>query len=256
MLLRLGRILGRVEGASRMTSPGSSQAQASGAVSPALGAGGGVSGTAPAVSKVFRLYVRGSHYSLFKVVYPVELDMSFVTAPPFGFAGVWEEETKWFKVKFEVVEFSEDPDRFSREFWFTDVYHPIILYHYGNHPKPYKRAYLVTKEEGTIKIVELPVKEEKVEDDIAIYEVSYVEYEGRKVVCEKREVYRKKPRVWITTILNEVVVKGDTYKVKDVIKRLGFRWNPSTKVWVAPVDKIDIETVRKELEKVADVVVK
>jgi hypothetical protein len=193
---------------------------------------------------------------LFKVVYPAELDMSFVTAPPHGFAGVWEEETKWFKVKVEVFEASEDPDRFSREFWFTDVYHPIILYHYGNHPQPYRRAYLVTKEEGGIKIAELPVKEEKVEDDIAVYEVSYVEHEGRKVICEKREVCRKKPRVWVFTVLNEVVVNGDTYKVRDVLKKLGFRWNPNTKAWVAPVDKTDIEMVKKELEKVADVVVK
>ncbi len=210
----------------------------------------------PDAPEVFRLYVWGSRYSLYKVVYPVELDMSFVTAPPHGFAGVREEETRWFKVKFEVIEFSEDPDRFSREFWFTDVYHPIILYHYGNHPKPYKRAYLVTKEEGGIEIVELPVKEEKVEDDAAVYEVSFVEHEGRKIVCEKREVYRKKPRVWVFTVFSEVVVNGDTYKVRDVLKKLGFRWNPNTKAWVAPIGKVDIETVRRDLEKVADVVVK
>jgi hypothetical protein len=223
---------------------------------PAPGAGGGAGSSAPDVPNMFRLYVWGSHYSLFKVVYPVELDMSFVTAPPLGFAGSWEEQTKWFKVKVAVYGASEDPDRFSREFWFTDVFHPIILYHYGNHPKPYKRAYLVAKEGDNIKIVELPVKEEKAEDDVAVYEVSYVEYEGRKIICEKREVYRKKPRVWIFIVLNDVVVNGDTYKVKDVLKKLGFRWNPSTKAWVAPVDEIDIETVRKELEKVADVVVK
>jgi hypothetical protein len=218
--------------------------------------GSGVTVATPNAPKVFRLYVWGSRYSLFKVVYPAELDMTFITAPPHGFEGVWEEETKWFKVKIEVIEFSEDPDRFSREFWFTDVYHPIILYHYGNHPKPYRRAYLVTKEEGGIKIVELPVKEEKVEDDVAVYEVSFVEYESRKIICEKREVYRKKPRVWVFTVLNEVVVNGDTYKVKDVLKKLGFKWNPDTKAWIAPVGKIDIEMVKKELEKVADVVVK
>ena len=233
-----------------------SRTQPFGAVSPAPGAGGGASGSASDVPNMFRLYVWGSSYSLFKVVYPVELDMSFVTVPPLGFAGSWEEQTKWFKVKVAVYGASEDPDRFSREFWFTDVFHPIILYHYGNHPKPYKRAYLVTKEEGNIKVAELPVKEGKVEDDVAVYEVSYAEYEGRKIVCEKREVYRKKPRVWIFIVLNDVVVNGDTYKVKDALKKLGFRWNPSTKAWVAPVGKIDIETVRKELEKVADVVVK
>ena len=225
-------------------------------MNPTLGAGGGVSGIAPNVSKVFRLYVWGSRYSLFKVVYPVELDMSFVTAPPFGFAGVWEEETKWFKVKVEVLEFSEDPDRFSREFWFTDVFHPIILYHYGNHPRPFKKAYLVTKEENSIKIVELPVKEEKAEDDVAVYEVSYVEYEGKKIVCERREISRKKPRVWIFTVLSDVVVNGDTYKVKETLKKLGFRWNPNTKAWIVPIGKVDIEMVKKELEKVADVVVK
>jgi hypothetical protein len=225
-------------------------------MTPTLGAGGGVSEAAPNVPNMFRLYVWGSRYSLFKVVHPVELDMSFVTAPPLGFAGSWEEQTKWFKVKVVVYEASEDPDRFSREFWFTDVFHPIILYHYGNHPKPYKRAYLVTKEGDNIKIVELTVKEEKAEDDVAVYEVSYVEYEGRKIICEKREVYRKKPRVWIMTILNEVVINGDTYRVKELLKKLGFRWNPSTKAWVAPIEKINVETVRRELEKVADVVVK
>jgi peptidoglycan/xylan/chitin deacetylase (PgdA/CDA1 family) len=89
-----------------------------------------------------------------------------------------------------------------------------------------------------------------------VYEVSYVEYGGRKIVCERREAYRKKPRVWIFTVLGDVVVNGDTYKARDVLKKLGFRWNPNTKAWVAPVDRVDIETVRKELEKVADVVVK
>jgi hypothetical protein len=205
---------------------------------------------------VFRLYVWGSRYSLFKVVYPVELDMSFVTAPPLGFAGSWEEQTRWFKVKVAVHGASEDPDGFSREFWFTDVSHPIIMCHYGSHPRQFRRAYLVAKEGGGIKIVELPVKEEKVEDDTAIYEVSYVDYGGRKVVCEKREVHRKKPRIWIMTILDDVVINGDTYRVKELLKGLGFRWNPNTKAWVAPIEKIDIETVRRELEKVADVVVK
>jgi hypothetical protein len=74
---------------------------------------GGVTVATPGAPKVFRLYVWGSRYSLFKVVYPAELDMSFLTAPPHGFEGVWEEETKWFKIKVEVFEASEDPDRFA-----------------------------------------------------------------------------------------------------------------------------------------------
>jgi hypothetical protein len=52
---------------------------------------------------------------------------------------------------------------------------------------------------------------------------------------------------------DKVVVSGNTYHVKEELKKLGFRWDPVEKVWYVPVKAGLIETVKRELNKIPDV---
>jgi hypothetical protein len=56
------------------------------------------------------------------------------------------------------------------------------------------------------------------------------------VIRRRRSVVTRDPRK-PDQILNlqyeETVVRGDTYQFKDLLKKLGFRWNPNESAWVA-----------------------
>jgi hypothetical protein len=76
---------------------------------------------------------------------------------------------------------------------------------------------------------------------LAIYEK---EYEERKV----EEVVTKSGRkLYLKVRGGKVVVFGDTFPVKDALKRLGFKWDPLERVWYATADT-DINTVKARLE--------
>lgn len=39
--------------------------------------------------------------------------------------------------------------------------------------------------------------------------------------------------------MTSIAISGNTYPVKDQIKALGGRWNPTSKAWMVPADKAD-----------------
>jgi hypothetical protein len=76
---------------------------------------------------------------------------------------------------------------------------------------------------------------------LAIYEK---EYEERKV----EEVTTKSgKKLYLKVKDGKVIVFGDTYPVRDVLKQLGFKWDPLERVWYAPVAS-DINAVKARLE--------
>jgi hypothetical protein len=69
----------------------------------------------------------------------------------------------------------------------------------------------------------------------------------------ERELGKKIVYVSIGIDGDKVVVSGNTYPVKEELKRLGFRWDPVEEVWYAPVKAGLIGTVRRELSKIPEV---
>jgi hypothetical protein len=76
---------------------------------------------------------------------------------------------------------------------------------------------------------------------LTIYEK---EYEERKV----EEVATKSGRkLYLKVKNNKIIVFGDTYPVKDALKQLGFKWDPVDRVWYTPATS-DINAVKARLE--------
>jgi hypothetical protein len=122
-------------------------------------------------------------------------------------------------------------------------------------------VYLITKEGGSITVKELPIevetKTEAVGRFATLYEVKYIMYNNQRIVLRQKEIGKKKLAyiVNIKVVNDRIVVSGDTFEIKEVLKRLGFRWNPSDRTWIAPA-RVGIDVVRQELEKIPEVLVK
>jgi hypothetical protein len=235
-----------------MTPDFESEAQASGAVSPAPGAGGGASEAAPAK---FKIWTWGScgRSSVF-MVHPERMDLAWVT----GRTGMVK--TEWFVL--DVVNM-DSRKNMNRELAFLDVFQPIVIYHFGSYScsKDFEAVYLIAKEGGNITIKELPIEVETKTEAMGrfatLYEIRYVVYGGQRIVLRQKEIGKKKLAyvVSLKVVNNKIVVSGDTFEVKDVLKRMGFRWDPTSRVWVAPVT-IGVDVAKAELEKIPEVVVK
>jgi hypothetical protein len=54
---------------------------------------------------------------------------------------------------------------------------------------------------------------------------------------------------------DRILVLGDTYEIRDHLKRIGFRWDPAKKAWYTSAS-IGIDTVKAQLERIPEVIVK
>jgi len=77
---------------------------------------------------------------------------------------------------------------------------------------------------------------ERYEYEKRVINYYYVE-DGEKILIGKREYEPTRkliglPRVTIETKDGKVIVRGDTYHIKDALKLQGGRWNPDLKAWV------------------------
>ena len=77
-----------------------------------------------------------------------------------------------------------------------------------------------------------------------------------EAMARERWVYEFKTRsghrIYAKVLRDKLVVWGDTYPVKDTLKRLGLRWDPVEKVWYAPnnaINVINVNALREKLEK-------
>jgi len=221
-------------------------------VTPTLGAGGGVSGTAPSEC-IAKSWGSCKRKNLF-MVYPERLNIEWIT----NRSGTVK--TEWFILD---VNNMDSRKNVNREITFVDVFRPVVVYYHGalSCSKDFEAVYVVKKEKGNISIKELPIEVETKTETMGrfatLYEIKYVIYNGEKIVLKQREISKKKLAyiVNIKVVNGRIVVSGDTFEIKEELKRLGFKWDPSNKVWVAPA-KVGVETVKAELEKVPEVVVK
>jgi len=123
------------------------------------------------------------------------------------------------------------------------------------------RGWEITYGEGDVETVE--EREEKVieKNDRRFKEVTtywcYYFVNGEKKVLFYRErtasslVALDKPRVRVLKNAVKITVEGDTYEIRDALKKAGFKWNSMK--WEMPAAGKAIEKVIEELKAVAEV---
>jgi hypothetical protein len=203
----------------------------------------------------FRLWTWGScGRGYLDMLHPVRLSLSSITRH----SGTVK--TDWFTI--DVVNM-DSRKNMHRDVTFLDVFQPIIVRHHGAYScsQSFDNVYLLEKLGDNIVVKELPIQvETKTEVQgrlLAVKEVRFVEYAGERIVLSEREVSKTKTAyvVTIRTVNDKVVVSGDTYEIRETLKRLGLRWDPVSKAWHAPA-KVGIENIKAELEKIPEVIVK
>ena len=203
----------------------------------------------------FRLWTWGScGKGYLDMLYPVRLPLSRVT----NHSGTVK--TDWFVI--DVV--NEDSRKnMHRDVTFLDLFQPIVVRHHGAYScsQSFDNIYLLEKKDNSIVVTELPIKTETVTETqgrlLVVREIRFVEYAGQKIVLSEREVSKTKTAyvVSVKTVNDKIIVTGDTYEIREVLKKLGLRWDPNMRTWVAPT-KIGVESIKAELEKVPEVIVK
>jgi len=158
------------------------------------------------------------------------------------------------KLKLDIRDSNKN---YNREVTIVDVREPVIVRYFGagscNPKTAFDKVYLVEKVNGSINLKELEVLTEEVEEVVGkfkrIISRRYVVLGEEKVVLDEKkvgeEVIREKLVVNVKVDGDVVTVSGDTYHIKEDLKRLGFRWDPNKKVWFA---KGEVEKVKAELE--------
>jgi hypothetical protein len=127
------------------------------------------------------------------------------------------------------------------------------------------RGWEIAYGDGDIEVVE--EKEEKIiekngrkfKEVAAYWNYYFVTKDGKKVLFYKERgssslIPLDKPKVRLVrdAARNVVYVVGDTYDVKETLKKLGFRWNPSLERWEKQSNG-DLQQIAEQLGAVADV---
>jgi len=156
-----------------------------------------------------------------------------------------------------VIEYENADSRknMHRNVRIVGVREPIVVKYYGN--ESCSRSFLevwVIDKDGARKA---ELKSKIVEEENGKYRyrvaVMYVEYNGQELVVDK-QILEKQPIMEKMQIKarvdgNKIIVSGDTYHVRDVLKALKFRWDWVNKVWyVECSDDSDVGYTLMELE--------
>jgi len=135
---------------------------------------------------------------------------------------------------------SDSSSNMHRYITFEEVREDTLVYVFHspscNPGRKVRRAYLL-RPDGSATDIEVKVR--TAEEDTGIkrrtYEVYYTEYNGMEVELERKpvseEVVMERLTVKIKRANGKVIVEGDTYHVKEVLKDYGFRWDPNAKAW-------------------------
>ena len=203
--------------------PGSRpQSQALGrAVSPALGAGGGGSTTAPGdcVAK-FLLYWKNEVKRMSEPRYTRFYLAQHMSHPPVFQSKVAEVCGDGADIRTATRELEAVERLLGYEYDSAYPYFAFLEY-YINVP------WDVFDERSEKKFRE---NVQLLKNLLAVYEQEYQERKVEEVVTKSgRKLYLKVKG-------DKVIVFGDTYPVKDALKSLGFKWDPVERVWYAPAN--------------------
>jgi hypothetical protein len=74
------------------------------------------------------------------------------------------------------------------------------------------------------------------------------EYEREYMLREKLIITRSRKHIYIKNQEGKIILYGDTYPIKDVLKQKGFKWDPLYKVWFISAKNMDLDRLMSELE--------
>jgi len=199
-------------------------------MTPTLGAGGGVSGTAPSecIAK-FLLYWKNEVKRMSEPRYTKFYLVRSVFDLPVSQSKVAEVCGNGTDIKTAVRELEAIEKLLRSE---DELAHTYLLF----------LEYVINAPWDVFDESDRKFREEveMLKNLLAIYEK---EYEERKV----EEVTTKSgKRLYLKVKKDRVVVFGDTYPIKDTLKKLGFKWDPVDRVWYTTTT--DINSVKVMLE--------
>jgi hypothetical protein len=185
------------------------------------------------------------------MLYPIKLPLSTIT----GKSGIVE--TEWFTIN---VDNRDSSKNMKREIAFVSIKQPIIMRYHGSLScsQSFDIVYLVDEK---LNFVELEIKKEvKTETDAkftAVKEIYYVvnPINNKYIVLDEKVVKRQKRFYEVKILVSQdgtTMVLGETFEIRDVLKNLKLKWDPTRKAWVG---KTPVEVVRQRLEQIPDVVI-
>jgi hypothetical protein len=202
--------------------------------------------------KVFYLFTWGScRYGTLKAYYPKYVEF-----------GNWTRREGTHEVEIpgvcRIVYSNHDSNKnIHRDVEIVDIYSPLVVRYYGNSScsHSFDYVYIVRKVDGKIVYEEPEVKTETVVEERGKYRVTlekrYVDLDGQKVYIDvteiEREVIPEKLKVTLKKLNDRVIVAGDTFNIRDKLKALGMRWDPTAKAWYTTA--MDTETLKTKLQQ-------
>jgi hypothetical protein len=90
--------------------------------------------------------------------------------------------------------------------------------------------------------------EDNFKRDLELVKHLLKEYEKEYAAREKLIITESGKHIYIKKQDNKIMLSGDTFSVKDEIKKRGFKWDPLYKVWYAPANNVDLGKLKREIE--------
>jgi len=165
------------------------------------------------------------------------------------FEGEHEVEVKGIKIWYVN---NDSRKNIKREIEIVKVNEPIIVRYFGNAScsESFEDVYLVYMDgdKTKMKMLEPQIEYQEIENEreITVYAIKYVIHNGEKVIVSQKKIEtRRKPMISVKTENNMIYISGDTYNIRDKLKAMGFKWDPSTKTWYRESSETTIEQLRK-----------
>jgi len=135
----------------------------------------------------------------------------------------------------------------------------VVLEEYKS-AKNFRQTFKVIDSQG-VKVV-TPVEEVVVEDKVTekgVYKVEkvkrYIEYNGKRYLFEEYQTRVVESQLHTLEISIESLsgrICGDTYHIRDVIKNMGYKWDPGLKCWEPPQWWYLVHPEKEERKKKAE----
>jgi NACalpha-BTF3-like transcription factor len=160
------------------------------------------------------------------------------------------------RIRYENRDSSKNLHRYVE---ILDVYTTIVVRNYGSRScsHSFERVYIVRKENNGVVYEEPEVKTEVAVEEHGKYKITiekrFVEVNGVKAYIDAREldkeVCMEKLKVTLRRESDKIIATGDTYHIRETLKKYGMRWDPASKTWHTTVEKIDVNELVLELEQ-------
>jgi len=201
--------------------------------------------------EIFEIFTWGScRRGYLEILYPKPLNLEKVT---------WKEGEHVVDIGFGKIWYRNHDSRknLHRDVKFIDVASKIVIRYYGasSCSHSFDTVYLVEKDGEKVVVKELSVKmkAEEVEAENGkmkkLVNKYYVEVDGTEIVVStvevSKEVCREKLVLNVKVENDTIYVNGDTYHIKEELKKLKFRWDSAKKMWYMKIENTPIEVIEK-----------